>query len=328
MKNKLTRKLMLSAFTLLFAVISLGASTYAWFVMSENAQVKAFSGTVTAGQSGLEIKVTSVEVTSPDNTNWRSTELDLATDFADATDVQFTALQNNKDVNKFAPNAFAGLSDTEENKTPEMNGNYVAFRLWFRLADITGIPEDGKKVYLTDYDLTTEGNVNDWYVNKEYDNTFEPDESQPSKNKVTVGQSGVKYYVSDAARIAFYNLIETKDPEGETIKEEKVNKVYEAETLRGADGFKSNGIGDKGALSYYNNVNGTSLSAPEEYYTSFSQSNVSEEIGTLTADNNLCYIDVYVWVEGWDQECINAIFNQTLKIVLKFSLNPTTQEED
>ena len=41
MKNKLTRKLMLSAFTLLFAVISLGASTYAWFTMSEDADVEA-----------------------------------------------------------------------------------------------------------------------------------------------------------------------------------------------------------------------------------------------------------------------------------------------
>ena len=58
MKNKLTRKLMLSAFTLLFAVISLGASTYAWFTLSKDVTVESFQGTVTAGTSGLEVQVT------------------------------------------------------------------------------------------------------------------------------------------------------------------------------------------------------------------------------------------------------------------------------
>ena len=57
MKNKLTRKLMLSAFTLLFAVISLGASTYAWFTMNTTATVDVFEGQVIGG-SGFDIAVT------------------------------------------------------------------------------------------------------------------------------------------------------------------------------------------------------------------------------------------------------------------------------
>jgi hypothetical protein len=57
MKNKLTRKLMLSAFTLLFAVISLGASTYAWFTLSNQAQINAFEAEVKAGE-GIEIAIT------------------------------------------------------------------------------------------------------------------------------------------------------------------------------------------------------------------------------------------------------------------------------
>ena len=57
MKNKLTRKLMLSAFTLLFAVISLGASTYAWFTMSTEAEVEAFEAQVIGGE-GFDIAVT------------------------------------------------------------------------------------------------------------------------------------------------------------------------------------------------------------------------------------------------------------------------------
>ena len=57
MRKNLTKKLFLSVLTLAFAVISLGASTYAWFVLSESASVQSFSGTVSAGESGLEIAV-------------------------------------------------------------------------------------------------------------------------------------------------------------------------------------------------------------------------------------------------------------------------------
>ena len=39
MKKNLTKKLMLSVLTLAFAVVSLGASTFAWFTVSEEAKV-------------------------------------------------------------------------------------------------------------------------------------------------------------------------------------------------------------------------------------------------------------------------------------------------
>ena len=57
MRKNLTKKLFLSVLTLAFAVISLGASTYAWFTMSKNAQINAFEAEVQAGE-GIEIAVT------------------------------------------------------------------------------------------------------------------------------------------------------------------------------------------------------------------------------------------------------------------------------
>ena len=57
MKKNLTKKLFLSILTLAFAVVSLGASTYAWFTMSKDADVEAFTADVKAGE-GIEVAVT------------------------------------------------------------------------------------------------------------------------------------------------------------------------------------------------------------------------------------------------------------------------------
>lgn len=294
MRKNLTKKLFLSILTLAFAVVSLGASTYAWFILSEDASVQSFSGTVTAGTSGLEIQVTAIDA-DPVATKWRSTELDLTTDFAEATNVTFDALQN---AATFSGDAFTKL----DTSVPGVeNGNYVAFRLYFRLADVSGIPDEGEKVYLTDYDLTTESAAA-WYVNKNYEGVTGP---------VTVGQEEVIYYVSDAARIAFVA--------GGT------STVYETDTLTGAANFASHGIGQKGAFSYYNAVSDVDLTLPS-YYTAKTSLDDAQELVTLTAGANLAYVDVYVWIDGWDQECINAIFTQQLNIALKFSLNDTVQE--
>lgn len=298
MRKNLTKKLFLSILTLAFAVVSLGASTYAWFILSEDASVQSFSGTVTAGTSGLEIAVGKVDGSDKAGIVWRSTELDLTTDFAEATTVKFDALQN---AATFSGSAFTKL---DTNVKGEENKNYVAFRLYFRLADATGIPAEGEKVYLTDYDLTTES-ASAWYVNKNYEGVTGP---------VTVGQADVIYYVSDAARIAFVA--------GGT------STVYETDNLAGEANFASHGIGQKGAFSYYNAVSDDAgdLEEPDAYYPTETSLDAAQELVTLTAGANEAYVDVYVWIDGWDQECINAIFTQQLNIALKFSLNDTVQE--
>ena len=212
MRKNLTKKLFLSVLTLAFAVISLGASTYAWFILSEDATVKSFNGKVSAGTSGLEIAVGDVDGSDKANIKWRATELDLTADFVNATKVTFDALKNQA---AFDGSKFTKLDGTAGTK----NGNYVAFRLYFRLADTSGIPAAGEKVYLTDYDLSTEGTPGSWYVNKAYEGVTGP---------VGVGEAGVVYYVSDAARIAF-------------VTASSVATVYETETdeLKGNANFAS-----------------------------------------------------------------------------------------
>lgn len=324
MKNKLTRKLMLSAFTLLFAVISLGASTYAWFVISNDTKVNTFEGTVTAGESGLEIAVGAVGG-SAQNLVWRSTELDLATDFAAATHVVFEALQNQKD---FSVGAFTKLNGTSgvANSTVDeddniVSGNYVAFRLYFRLADANA--GSTGTVYLTDYDLTGPAAPSPWYVNKAY--TAADGSSVGANTEMT-------YNVEDAARIAFVTQTATN--------------IYEVEDAPvTATQNRSSGIGKLGAYDYYEKVIGTLAGYPQKKVTEDNPETENDEtvyeddyyvlsklaqsplsIGELSGTSTT-YVDVYVWIEGWDMECINAIFSQTLKVLLKFSLSPQLQED-
>ena len=64
MKKNLTKKLMLSVLTLAFAVVSLGASTFAWFTTSPSAKVEQVE-TAVIGGSGIEIGVGKIGDTAP-----------------------------------------------------------------------------------------------------------------------------------------------------------------------------------------------------------------------------------------------------------------------
>lgn len=316
MKNKLTRKLMLSAFTLLFAVISLGASTYAWFVMSEDAKVTAFEGTVTTGESGLEIAVASIEDRDDDAIaalKWRSTQLTIAEDLGwddlDTADVVespivFDAVQNQK--GNFAT-TFKKLNKNGSLTDATANVDYIAFRLYFRLADTTGITNE--IVYLTNYDLNTTGETPAWYVNKDYTGTLLTD------NLIKVGDKPV-YKVSDAARIAFV-------PED---KNTYATEVFESEGVDESLNTSSYGNKKVGAYDYYNKVKPGVLdtlyeNVGENYLTTKQYLDAAKGIGSLGKADNLTYVDVYIWIDGWDNECINAIFSQTLQIALDFSLD-------
>ena len=303
MKNKLTRKLMLSAFTLLFAVISLGASTYAWFVLSEKAEVKAFTGTVTSGTSGLEIAITDCSVTDPTKIakeSWKATELDIMKDLASIfTEFDFDAVQNADPLNN---PTFSDINDAPVTANGK-DGDYLQFKLWFRLAD-TNESTAEKYVYLNDYTMDTTGVVDQWFVNKTYTRVDNKEQSQGTY---------ATYYVSDAARITFTDC---------------TNELYlETPVLKGGEGYESVGKQPNGALSYFNAIQDEKgdETLPEQYtdptYNEITPYDGKTKIVTLNKTGNYTGSTVVtIWIDGWDGECINAIFGQTLQVSFTFSL--------
>lgn len=314
MKKNLTKKLMLSVLTLAFAVVSLGASTFAWFTLSENAQVDPFQMNVKGG-AGLEIQARNVNGEFDEN-NWQTGSLTKE----DITDLFASGLK----LDSVTPNAAFGASaaqftnldytNDQYNSSETANGEYVEFVIGLRLSDAYDTTE--YPIAIDGYELSTVGTAAAWNVNKVFTKI---DGNQAALNEP------LTFKVSDAARLAVYAK------NGSVT----VNNVYEANAI----GSNSAGFQDNGALSYYNAVNETEYTIAndaEEYYESayadLSTSTVS--LGTLTGgltkvDNGAGVmvdsgsrqvIEVYVriWIEGWDGEAINAIFNQTLQASLSF----------
>ena len=67
--NKLMRKLSISILAVVFAVVAMGATTFAWFTITNTARINQFDVYVTAG-SGFEIAVTGIDGTP---SAWKST---------------------------------------------------------------------------------------------------------------------------------------------------------------------------------------------------------------------------------------------------------------
>lgn len=326
MRKNLTKKLFLSVLTLAFAVISLGASTYAWFTLSSNAKVETFQGTVTGG-AGLEIQVLKSDADINADA-WQTTVIEKALISNVIGDVTLDArtLKENGTTSMFA-----ALDGTEKD-----NG-FIKFDLAFRLSDQS--ESRSFNLYLDGYTLKTAGTYDDpategvneseagvapWRVNREY----------TGKNPTTLDDGALDYtyklnsektyYVSDAARLG----IVSKDKGSAT--EAIANKYYQAAESDGSDEYTpgipgKDNTDENAAVNYYNAVNPTATINPANApaYTAAASVGAQKDghkIGTLTG-NEVVRITVYVWVEGWDAECINAIFEQTLHATLNFYLD-------
>ena len=294
MRKNLTKKLFLSVLTLAFAVISLGASTYAWFVLSNEATVQPFTGTVTSA-SGIEIGITNYnDSTAP--SEW------------------FTGLLKTADIEDFAAFEFDSFSDvtSPDGKTfKDINGteitkaakkSFVAFNLWFRA------PEECT-VNLTEINFATTG-----ASQKTIDQSF-----KLSTGKTVNLNDQIEFKVEDAIRVSFV-------ANGTTVKGIYQNNAASDEitVAEGVQtGYAGNSVGfdtEFGAHQYYEKKTNTELEAQSEP-SGVKQIDAinDDELLSLVA-NEAQYVTVYVWVEGFDGECINYIFSQVLAVDFKFGL--------
>jgi hypothetical protein len=312
MKNKLTRKLMLSAFTLLFAVISLGASTYAWFTMSESAKINAFEGKVFAGE-GVEIAVTEI---GHDPVEWFSGQIESKKiqDVVDKKFKLFEALTSSNGVSFKELVEHKPVANTSES-------NYIAFELHFKSAVKGTLTLDEMNFYSSESD------------SQPIDQVFT---LAAGDSPLTV-EDEIEFNVESAARVSL-------TANNSTI-------IYEDKEEAAADGNAGNSLGfsgvdendPKGAFEYYNKKS-YKLNDEGEYEGNLKASEAedptvsvipTDKISTSTVtsieipgNNEIVSITVYVWIEGWDGECMNFIFNQMLSIDMTFAFAPDSDQED
>lgn len=321
MRKNLTKKLFLSILTLAFAVVSLGASTYAWFTMSKDATIEPFDGTVTAGTSGLEIQITEIGGTVEDN-GWSATSVsgDTIKGLLDAQ-FKFEAVQFNKDTYNFigqdAALSLKGADDTAATKA-ELNKGYIGFNVHFRLADAAAATGT-VALYLQELNLNHSEDAGGWNAAKAYKEYV----NETTTKDIAQGPVEDPYFVTDAARVALKNNSDSS-----------YNKIYEAKKAEGSTHFTSN-FNNYGAIDYYNQVNeyvgenaDKAITAPvsgHKGYYNATQFSAAEQVGVLqNTANQYITITVYIWIDGWDAECINDIFAQTLTVDMKFTIEQPT----
>lgn len=302
MRKNLTKKLFLSVLTLAFAVISLGASTYAWFTLSGDAEVKTFEGQVTGG-AGLEIQVLGSDK-DIDDAKWQTSVIESTLIEGVIGSVTLDAVSIGKDGN--VKNGF------KDQKGAEVEGGWIQFDLAFRLSDQTDTRDF--KLYFDGYTLTTKdaASVQAWRVNREYE----------GKTGTYALNATKTYWVSDAARLAIASKTD------KTTYTAADPLYFEAPEASGSGEYTQDipAAASNAAVNYYNAVNPTAQLNYAEYAANYTAANsvgekaTGELIGTLTEDG-VVRITVFVWVEGWDAECINAIFTQTLQSTLSFYLD-------
>lgn len=321
MKKNLTKKLMLSVLTLAFAVVSLGASTFAWFTMSGAAEVGQFQGTVKGGE-GVEIGYSAIGATEA-NIKWKTGEVTAEEiqgliDGINGADWKLDAVTPAAALefaDSYTFNTIKGAAAAGNDVTTS-TGTYVAFALHFKLSDTSTTKTF--HLVMDQYNLTNTGsNV-----------TWKADTAITLKDGVaaTVGQ-GYVYDVRSATRVALIS--------NESVDPYKALFEYVDTATESTSGFSFDGATAKGALQLYNSKMDTDIefdgaNGPAAN-TAVHQANYEKKTGddlntgaykqvAQLTSGEVVTINVLVWVEGWDAECLNALFSQGLALDLSFAI--------
>ena len=295
MRKNLTKKLFLSVLTLAFAVISLGASTYAWFTMSNQATVEAFTADVKAGE-GIEVAVSPTADHSAAQWYTGLVPTGVVQAAAVPTNFVFDAVTS-KDAN---------ATIVERGGTTEISEGYIKFYIHIKAAQGGTIKLDG----ITLASKENGGAVQPWIADAAY---------QLDATRGVVVNDKVTYKVEDAARVSINANTKT------TIYEKAAVAASGEKVTDGVSTYVAgNQKGQKvtnGAFSYYNAKMAEKLKIEDAFeYSTVELEDLPTKNNTLktVTKGEVLTIEVKVWIEGWDAECLNAIFAQTLSVAFSF----------
>lgn len=325
-----TNKLLLSVMSLLFFITIFGTVTYAWFSLHKLNQL-----------SNLRIELISGDAfqISLDGINFYN-EIKM-----EEIERHIGEKAKLKDITSFDGKTFNfGKLDADKG-IPEANKDYLSFALYFRTI------LKHKHVYLVEnvsgyvqYDMVRDGTyVVSRGVSWRADSTFQngPD---PVHDVVRTGDR-MTMYASEAIRVGFveekveWNYLDFRSPT------ELLSKIFDlSENQERGYGFPYGGV------SYFNSKHKIQLTPPDEkpatvyqltefddeqnpYVPLSRHSEILEMVITDQQDEKgnpyyLGKVIVNIWLEGWDVDCFNAIYADSLRIRLKFrSGNPNIQSE-
>ena len=296
--KKLSRKLFIACLAVAFAVIALGTSTYAWLVVSRTASVDPFEGSVKAGDGSIEVSI--------DDTNWKtSITSDDFTNLKSANFVSFNDVTYNDDkFKKFAIDSVkksASLTDIgilADAKDILGTAGILKFEFSVRLAQDSS--KDTEELYLDlSNSLITEGAGNN--------SSWTPDKTVG--DDIKQGTATEKFKVSNAARVMVKLGTNTA-----VILEKGVGQNDNTAGLQ----TNTDTTGAMGYLKARTEITSTNIPASTNYTTKAINGPADIKLGTVS--KTATKVTVIVWLEGYDYDCINALYKQILSVKLGLTL--------
>lgn len=316
--KSLTNKLVMSVLALVLTGVALSVGVLAWFTVNNTANIKQFSGTVQTGE-GFYI--------SADGATWVNT-IDVSTLVNGVTFQGLTASTDGKTLSNLS-----GQTGTD------IAGQFITFNLYF-------VGDDGLGSV----------NVTSITLESEAETSWIPGQEVPHTQSASDGNAPVKRSASDAARVAFIDLIATaanaivfENPVGGTNTKGK-----------GTLDLDNLALGMNQAVIYYNHfesnppITQTMFNAAHAYSTVETGSPLTDETGSpltqaittlktqtdpgaaaliagiqgwnvpdavtgvIGTDYVVGGVTVRVWIEGWDQEALNAILSGQINVTINF----------
>ncbi len=305
MKKGLKLKLGMSVASLALLAGALSTTTYAWF--TANATATTQQVTAQAKSAGADLYLSndgikfSASVTPELKWGNTTTNYDGATNKLDAV------------TGKFTENAF---SATDKGGVAATTG-YVYFDLYFKTtANNVDVVFGAASGETNSTKISSEGATKFTLLGATTDS---------EGTEITAGNQ-VMASIVNASRFGIVNYTSTdattdgSKPEvaGESAVASGSNIYMASESLEDAS-FKDFGSTEdvsKGAGAYYHNVMGETLThdtitAPALFTTATLVSDLSAgKVGRIR---------VYIWLEGWDEDCFDAVLGQSMNMVFSFT---------
>jgi hypothetical protein len=315
--NGIIRKLLLSVLSFALIVSLFGTVTFAWFSIAKTNAIHNITVNISSGDE-FQISLDGVNFFKEISSEMIMESIGDQVELVDVT--------SDDGINFYrgGPNGTAQV---------QKNTDYISIVLWFRtirpqrtvylvdnVSDITSFEKSGEGTY-----AVSKG------INWTSDATFRNGENE---NDMVYAGDRHAFYAADALRIGFAEEKVTNNPHDTRSENELKRTIFDL------SGNQARGYGMTfGAFDYYNVKRADDLipptKVPDTVYdlTEFYQynpydplddnSDILQMIQTGNQDVNgfeyyLGQTVMNIWLEGWDSDCFDAIFTDSVKIRLKF----------
>ncbi len=355
--QKLTRKLFISIFTAVFALVTLGATTFAWFTLTTTVSIEEFEAKITSG-TGIEVSLDGVRFSSYISTSEIVTRIKNKNFGGPQGSIVLDAVTTATGYDQFKVLVIPEKENPDDEVVPELRDvegeKWIFFELYFR----TPYQSDTQETWvymLTESYITSDGFT--WISDATFDDAMYDAGGTPTLHKLNEGDTK-EIFACNSLRMSFltHQVDTTKigrlDPIGEATKTVVIYELdpdidpynpldgnnrldSELKPYGSIDYYRvKSGVANYDLLEIFSDEEGQQLEGllPDGVLNSSHLVEKSALSGDMTGkyaivkletpDTNKRYyygvVKVQMWIEGWDPDCYNAIMAADLKIGLSF----------